>query len=172
MNKRLFDIEKGKLVLNPTALWIPEFKAIWNRDRKKNKDKAIAELSYIVFMHSFQSPYQAYSEKERENKVREDFLKDLPEWEPDELVRKAIDKYLELQDSISLRLLRSTRLALETIEEYFKNANAEDISTIVKNAKELGNLVQSLDKLEKQVQKEQLEASNIRGQTEIGLFEL
>ena len=170
--KKLFDIEKGKLVLNPTTLWIPEFKKLWDRDKKKNKDKAIAELSYIVFMYSYQSPYQAYSEGEREEKVRGDFLKDFPDWEPDEAVLAAINKYHELQDSISLRLLRSTKLALETIEEYFKTANPEDITIIVKNAKELGNLVQSLDKLEKQVQKEQLEASSVRGQTEVGLFEL
>lgn len=170
--KKLFDIDKGKVVLNPTTLWVPEFKAVWNRDKKKNKDRAIAEISYMVFMYSYQSPYQAYSEKEREEKVREDFLKDFPEWEPDELVQAAIKKYQELQDSVSLRLLRSTKLALETIEEYFKTANPEDISTIVKNAKELGNLVQSLDKLEKQVQKEQLENANIRGSSEVGLFEL
>jgi len=170
--KKLFDIDKGKVVLNPTTLWIPEFKKLWDRDKKKNKDRAIAEISYIVFMYSFQSPYQAYSEKEREQKVREDFLTKFEKWEPDDAVKDAIVKFNDLQDSVSLRLLRSTKLALETIEEYFKTANPEDISTIVKNAKELGNLVQSLDKLERQVQKEQLEASSIRGQTEVGLFEL
>ena len=170
--KKLFDIDKGKVVLNPTTLWVPEFKAVWDRDKKKNKDRAIAEISYIVFMFSYQSPYQAYSESEREDKVKSDFMKNFPDWEPDDIVKAAIKKYQELQDSISLRLLRSTKLALETIEEYFKTANPEDITTIVRNAKELGNLVQSLDKLEKQVQKEQLENASIRGSTEVGLFEL
>lgn len=171
MNK-LFDIQNGKIILNPTVLWIPEFKKIWDRDKKKAKGKAIAELSYIVFMHSFQSPYQAYAEKDREGKIMEDFFKDFKEWQPDDSVEAAIKKYHELQDSISLRLLRSTLLALETIEEYFKSATPSDINTIVKNAKELGGLVQSLEKLKRQVQKEQLEVTSIRGQSEAGLFEI
>ncbi len=170
--KKLFDIQNGKVVLNPTTLWIPEFKAIWDRDKKKSKDRAVAEISYIVFLYSYQSPYQAYSENEREERVIKDFFKGVPDWKPDELVQAAIDKYKELQDSVSLRLLRSTKLALETIEEYFKSANPDDITTIVKNAKELGNLVQSLDKLEKQVQKEQLDSGSVRGSSEVGLFEL
>jgi len=171
MNK-LFDIDRGKLVLNPTVLWVPEFKKLWTRDKKKNKDKAIAEISYVVFMYSFKSPYTAYNEEERRVKVLEDFLKEYKGWKPDKEVEAAIKKYLELQDSISLRLFRATRLALEKIEEYFREADKSDINTIVKNSKELGNLVQSLDKLEKQVQKEQLESSSIRGQSEAGLFEL
>ena len=170
--KKLFDIQNGKVVLNPTTLWIPEFKALWDRDKKKSKDKAVAEISYIVFMHSFQSPYLAYSASEREERVINDFLKDFKDWSPDEMVQAAVKKYNELQDSVSLKLLRSTRLALEKIEEYFREASKEDINTIVKNSKELGNLVQSLDKLEKQVQKEQLDSGSIRGSSEIGLFEI
>jgi len=170
--KKLFDIQNGKVVLNPTTLWIPEFKAIWDRDKKKSKDKAVAEISYIVFMYSFQSPYLAYSATDRESRIITDFLSDYEDWKPDELVQKAVKKYNELQDSVSLKLLRSTRLALEKIEEYFRDASKEDINTIVKNSKELGNLVQSLDKLERQVQKEQLDSGSIRGSSEVGLFEI
>jgi len=170
--KKLFDIQEGKVVLNPTTLWIPEFKIIWDRDKKKNKDRAIAEISYIVFMYSFQSPYLAYSESERESRIIKDFLKGFENWEPDKIVKAAVKKYNELQDSVSLKLLRSTRIALEKIEEYFRGASKEEINTIVKNSKELGNLVQSLDKLERQVQKEQLDSGSIRGNSEIGLFEI
>lgn len=169
---KLFDLDKGNVVMNPTMLWIPEFKKIWSRDKTPDKDIATREISYIVFMHSFKSPYQAYNESEREVKILRDYFKDLPNWKPDEEVLKAIAKYNELQDSVTLRLLKSTKLALETIEEYFKTAVPSDITTIIKNAKELGNLVQSLDKLEKQVQKEQLETANVRGGNEVGYFEI
>ena len=169
---RLFDIDRGNLVLNPTVLWIPEFKKLWNRDKSPDKNKAQAELSYVVFKHAFKSPYQAYNDREREKKIKADFLSEFPDWEPDKYVKAAEKKYNELQDTVTLRLFRSTRLALEKIEEFFKNADSTDVSVIVKNSKELGNLAQSLDKLEKQVQKEQLEASSVRGNAEIGLFEL
>ena len=101
---KLFDIDRGNVVMNPTALWIPEFKYLWDRDKSKSKEKATSEISYVVFMHHFQSPYQAYGHMEMEQKIREDFFKNLPDWEPDDKVKAAIKKYLELQDSAVLRL--------------------------------------------------------------------
>ena len=158
--------------MNPTSLWVPEFRKIWERDKSKTKEIAAKEISYIVFLYSFTSPYQAYAEKEREARIIKDYFGDMPSWKPDETVKAAITKYKEMQDTIALKLLRSTKLALETMQEFFENATADDIDKIVKNAKELGNLVQSLDKLERQVQKEQLESASIRGGQGIGLFEL
>jgi len=169
---KLFDIENGQVVLNPTSLWIPEFKKLWDRDKSKDKNKAARELSYIVFLYDYRSPYQAYPEGEREKKIKEDYFSDEPDWEPDKAVQAAIDRFEEFQDSTTLRLLRSTKYALESINEYFKTASPDNIDKIVKNAKELGNLVQSLEKLEQQVQKEQLEKSSARGGQDIGLFEL
>ena len=169
--QKLFDIERGIVVMNPTTLWIPEFKAVWDRDKSKDKHVATREISYIVFLHSFQSPYQAYSEKERDKKILNDYFKDEPNWKPDKVVKAAVDRFLELQDSLALKLLRSTKMALETMEQFFASATVDDVDKIVKNAKELGNLVQSLDKLEKQVQAEQTERRG-RGDKEIGLFEL
>lgn len=167
---KLFDISKGKVVMNPTSLWIPEFKSIWDRDKTKDKAKAVNEITYVVFMHSFDSPYQAYSYEERPVKLRRDFFDDT--WEPDDLIKKAEKKFLELQDTPSLKLLRSVKDAIEKIEYYFRNASPESATEIIKNAKEMGGLVKSLDALEKQVQKEKLESMSARGGQEIGMFEL
>ena len=76
---RLFDIDKGRVQINPTALWIPEFKKIWNRDKTVEKVKASNEISYIVFMHDFMSPYRDYSEVDREQKVLADCFPNDPE---------------------------------------------------------------------------------------------
>lgn len=170
---KLFDIEPGgRVVLNPTSLWIPEFRYLWERDKSKDKSQAAKEISYIVFMYDYKSPYQAYSETERERHIIKDYFKEQPEWKPDEAVKAATTRFVEFQDTAALRLLRSTKLALDTINEYFKTAGPDEIDKIVKNAKELGNLVQSLDKLEQQVQKEQLDKTVVRGNREVGLFEL
>lgn len=170
--KKLFDIDRGHVVMNPTVLWIPEFKKIWDRDKSKDKAMASKEISYIVFMHSFSSPYQSYAERDREKKVLNDYFKGMEGWKPDTTIKAAVKKYNELQDSVSLRLLRSSKKALEVIEEFFTNADPDQVDKVVKNAKELGNLIQSLDKLEKQVQKEQHENANVRGGEAVGLFEL
>ena len=173
MNNKLFDINNnGQVVMNPTVLWVPQFKKIWDRDKSKSKEKASREISYVVFLYGYNSPYQAYPEKDRESKIINDYFKDNLDWKPDDDVKAAITKYLELQDSAALRLLRTSRKALEKIDEFMDNANPSDVDQIVKNTKELGKLMVSLDELEKQVQKQQLQRANIRGGNDIGDFEL
>ena len=177
---RLFDIDKGNVIMNPVLLWIPEFKKLWDRDKSKGKETVQKEISYIVFLHSFQSPYQAYSEEDREPKIINDFFKGVKNWKPDEAIKAAETKYLELQDSVVLRLFNSTKLALEAINLHFKalyektksGEGEVDIDKLVKNAERLGNLVQSLEKLKVQVQKEQLESASVRGGQSIGAFEI
>ena len=169
---KLFDINNGQVVMNPTVLWLPEFKKIWSRDTGEDKGIATREISYIVFLHGYNSPYMSYSERDREAKILRDYFKDMKGWKPDKVVKAAIRKFNELQDSISLRLLRASKMALEVIEEFFLTAEPDQVDKVVKNAKELGNLIKSLDQLEKQVQKEQLESSSVRGGQGIGLFEI
>lgn len=170
---RLFDIVNGVVQMNPTTLWIPEFKALWDRDKSKDKKKATSEISYIVFMYAYTSPYSGYSEKERERKVKLDcFGKLAEEWKPDEYVKKATKKFLSLQETPTLRLLKAANIALDKIKEYYDNVTPDMANEIIKNTKELGSLVKSLDILTRQVEKEQLENSNVRGGQSIGLFEL
>jgi hypothetical protein len=90
----LFDIEAGKVVLDPNVLYIPEFKQIWDRDKGKDKNIATAQLAYVTFLCNFSSknPYNSYSDKDKEKKVRDDTTKK----EPDELIKKAIKKYKEM----------------------------------------------------------------------------
>lgn len=170
--KKLFDIINGKVEMNPTLLWVPEFKKIWDRDKSNSKETAAKEISYIVFKHSYQSPYNAYSERDKEIKILGDYFPDQKGWKPDKDIQAAEKKYNELQDSSALRLLRSTRKALEVIEQFFTEAGPDQVDKVVKNAKELGGLIQSLNKLESQVQKEQKEASSVRGDGNLGLFEI
>ena len=50
---KLFDIQQGKVVMNPTILWVPEFRTLWDRDKSKHKEQAVNEISYIVFLYDF-----------------------------------------------------------------------------------------------------------------------
>ena len=172
MNKRLFDIVGGEVVMNPTSIWIPEFKKLWSRDKSTYKEKAVAEISYIVMLHGFHSPYQSYSERDREEVVRRDFFPDDHDWKPDKAVEAAIKKFNELQDSVVLRALRAARTGLDKVTEYFENAGPEDADKIVRLIEKLGPNVKSLDSLIKQVEKEQLEQGNVKGGQGIGLFEM
>ena len=169
---RLFDIDKGKVVINPTSLWIPELKKLWNRDKTEDKANANSEISYIVFMYDYRSPYRDYSERDREQKVRRDCFPEESDWVPDKEIQKAIKRFRELQETANSRLLKAAKIAADKLAEYFNNVDSSAASEIVRNLKELGTVVKSLDTLEKQVQKEQLEKNNIRGGQEVGLFEV
>jgi len=169
---RLFDIDKGRVVMNPTSLWIPELKKLWTRDKTKDKEDAHNEISYIVFMYDYRSPYRDYSEEDREQKIRQDCFPGQPDWVPDKAVKKGIERFKEFQDTTNSRLLKAAKVAADKLTEYFRNVDSSAASEIVRNLKELGTVVKSLDSLEKQVQKEQLEQNSIRGGQEVGLFEV
>lgn len=181
MAARLFDIVGGNVIMNPTILWIPEFKALWDRDKTKHKGNAVKEISYIVFLYSFKSPYLAYSEKDRKVKILQDYFGG-KEWEPDELVKQAIKRYVDLQETATTRLLNASLRLCDKVTEYFDSIdfNEKDklgkpihtLNDVVKNMKDVGPVVKSLETLKDQVLREQMDKTIIRGGTDIGLFEI
>jgi len=169
---RLFDIDRGRVVMNPTALWIPEFTKLWKRDESEDKADASNEISYIVFMYDYRSPYRDYSEADREKKVLKDCFPGHKNWKPDKDIQSAIKKFKDFQSTANSRLLKAAKIAADKLTEYFTNVDSSAATEIVRNLKELGTVVKSLDTLEKQVQKEQLEKNNVRGGQEVGMFEV
>ena len=176
----LFDIEGGKLVLNPANLYIPEIRALWERDKTKEKNQATKEISYVTFMGnmSTKNPYMAYSERDKEVKVRKDTIQK----EPDEAIKKALERYKEFQNTTNTRLLLGARSAADKLAGYFEGVDFSQLDSygkpvysareLASNLKEVGNIVKSLVLLEKQVQKEQLDQQAVRGGNEIGQYEL
>lgn len=176
----LFDIEGGRLVLNPTNLFIPEFKVLWDRDKSQTKEQATLEIAYVAFMRSMSSknPYNAYSDKDKKKKVQNDTIRT----EPDELIEKALNKYQEFQKTTNTRLLLGARSAADKLAGYFERVDFEQLDSygkpvysareLASNLKEVGNIVKSLVLLENQVQKEQLDQQAVRGGNEIGMYEL
>lgn len=179
---KVFDIIDNSVVLNPQSLNIPEFKAIWDRDKSKSKSIASKEISYIVYIYdeSIDNPYRAYKEEDREEVVKKDFM---PEgWEPDNLILKAIEKYKDLKQTTNSRLLRSAKKAAEKLSEYFdsvdfniKDSNGKPVFSsrdLASNLKEVAGIVKSLNMLEEMVKREQMESSKVRGGGEVGMYEI
>jgi len=166
----LFDIKGGLIELNPTNLYIPEFRQIYERDKTKDKHVAMDELAYVVFLCSMSSknPYGAYSHTIREKYVRADTIKK----EPDSLILNAIKKYKELQKTASSKLVENAIKAADVLADYFGEVRKEDAGEIIRNMEKLGGVVKTLETLKKQLEKEQLEAASARGGNEIGLYEM
>ena len=69
---KLFKYEGYKLNISEEALLLKPFKEIWQRDKSKNKDKALQELGYIYFMSDPRSDYQyLVDEEERSKAIKE-----------------------------------------------------------------------------------------------------
>lgn len=182
----LFDIQAGEIQLNPDVLAVPTFKRIWERDSSGNKERAKREISYVVFMKDYKSPYRTYPEfnGERRKAVLEDLYKGVGRrWNPDELVEEALVKYERLQETTNSRLLKKAKIAADKLADYFENVdfNVTDENTgkpvysardVASNLKMIGDIVKSLNSLEKIVQAEQAEGSSARGGSEIGEYEL
>jgi len=172
----LFDYRNYQVIIPPDALVIPSFKAIWDRDKTKEKHTATQELSYIYFAYDFKSPYNIYPLNERLIKVISDFIKK-PDWTPDSLLRSAIDEYNEFQRTYSMRFLESARGLADKLSSYFDEVDFHAVdekgkpmysaTDAVRNLKEVGNVIESLDKVEEKVKKEVDSKTKVRGQKTI-----
>ena len=157
----VFTIENNTVKISPEMLLIPEFNDIWERDKSKDKGRAYKELSFIYFLSDYKSVYTAYSPEEREDKIKQDFIRD-PSWVRDEIVDKAINKYEELQETPSLRLLKSARIASDKLSSFFRTQDPEH-KFYTSNLEKLSKIIESIDKLEERVKKEETSSSRVRG---------
>ena len=156
------------------ALLIPEFKKIWERDKKKDKEKAIKEFSYIYFSTDFKSPYvQSADAGLAEKVVAKDFMKD-PKYKPDKEIVAAIGKYVELQETPSMRLLKASLKTISNLTSYLETLNLHERdkndrplykpNDVTSALKAIGPVIESLNKVKEQVEREVAQSATLRGQ--------
>ena len=169
----MFDIQGDKIKLSTEDLAIPPFKDHYNN--AKDKQKALKEIEYVVWLHKWNTPYEAYPVNQRPVVVAKDVFKDehyVPSEEEKELARR----FLEFQETPGTRLLSASQTAAEgliaALNDYSKGLM--DIDTAIKVTrilKDVGNIVKSLDIAMKQAKAEQLESGRVKGGGIIGLYE-
>lgn len=171
----LFDIVGSTVTIKPESLVVPEFRSIWERDKTKDKRKAFNEISYVVFLcdKSDKNPYKNYSELDRMVMLKKDFNVD----EADDLVVRAIEKYKKLKITRYERVVSAALDSLEDIEGYYigikdQDKTKFDINEYLGSMEKLGKAVKSLRELEKQLESDRTEGNKVRGDNEIGLYEI
>lgn len=176
----IFAFKDGKVAIEPLNLTIPEFKEIYDRDSSKDKTIAYIELCYVYHMSDFKSPYNNYDDKDKDHKIRYDYIKD-PKWQPDILITTAIAKYKEINETPSLKLLKDCKIAIEKVRHYLSNVDMEEldsrgnkvnkITDLTKAMSDIPKIVEALDKTEERVKKEELNNTKVRGNKRISDFE-
>ena len=170
----MFDIQGGKIKLNVEDLAIPPFKDHYNK--AEDKSQALKEIEYVIWLYKWNSPYEAYPEKDRAKQVAIDIFKD-EKYKPTLEVNELAKRFTQFQETPSTRLLSASRTAAEGLIEAL-NSYAEgqmDIDTAIKVTrilKDVGPIVKSLDIAMKQAKVEQLETGKVKGGGTIGLYEI
>lgn len=169
----MFDIQGNKIKLSPEDLAIPPFKDHYNN--AEDKSKALKEIEYVIWLHKWNTPYEAYPIDRRASVVAKDVFKD-ENYKPTADVLELSRRFLEFQETPGTRLLSASQTAAEgliaALNDYSKGLM--DIDTAIKVTrilKDVGSIVKSLDIAMKQAKAEQLETGRIKGGGTIGLYE-
>lgn len=183
----LLKIEKDKIIPSPFLLSIPEFRKIWDRDKTKDKEKALLDLAYVYYISDYKSEY--ITEGANKASAIGGDLYNNTLFIPDEDMVKAIARYKLLQRTPSMLVLESTRQALDSIIYFFNSlriqesdsdaVKKEKLANASKEAKDILGMIRQiepsmnlLDSLDKRIYKELIEdGAKIQGGGEIGLFE-
>jgi hypothetical protein len=172
------------------VLLVKEFEELFslkfNKDEKGDMDgrkrqKAHKVLAYIYLVYDWKSPYSEYSPREKheaatlDTGLSEEILRD-------QAVINAIRKYMELQDTRILKLLRSSYQVVDKIRHHFETVDLSErdpesgkpiftAKDLMANLASLGKTVESLSQLEHIVKKEQEMDRSLRGDAEPGMFD-
>jgi hypothetical protein len=68
----MFNIQGNKIILDTDELAIPPFKDYYNNS--KDKDKAIKEIEYVIWLYKWDSPYLSYDSAIRSSIVGKDIM--------------------------------------------------------------------------------------------------
>jgi hypothetical protein len=175
---KLFDLKNSRVIISPEALVIPEFERLWRRDDSEKKERALKELSYVYFTCDYKSPYLTSMGKDRVRLVvGKDFMKD-SKYRPDAAMEEAIEKYKDLQVTPSMRLLEASVTTIHNLTNYLEHVDLQERdkngkpiykpADVTNSLKSIGGIVESLNKVKEQVEREQTSKGTLRGQRQKG----
>lgn len=177
---RLFRYEGYTVSVDPEALLLAPFKAIYDRDKRKDKSMAMQELAYIYFMSDPRSDYQYLVDEE----VRSDEITKglgMPKgWKEDAVVKRARTFYESFKPA-SAGLLEDTKIAVNKLRHLLRNIDLEEtddkgrpvytLNTITATIKQIPGLVKDLDEAERALSRDIMQEAKARGSQSKSLLE-
>ena len=181
----IFEVQGNIVRPKASVLLIDAFKQIWERDKDKNKSLAMQEFAYIEFMVSKKkdNPYKGYDESIKEKKIIENVIVE-EDWQPDDMVKQAIEYYEEWQVKASptIRYYEANLNALQKTIEYLnrgldyneRNRSGMPVhkfNDVVRGIKEADQVLKSLTSLRTKVEEELFESARTKGGKDINPYE-
>lgn len=178
---KLFVYKDYNLRISDEAYALRPFKRLVDRDRTKEKTKAMKELAYLYFMYDPRSDFSfEIIESDRDLRVKDSIGLEA-DWKPDKQVQEAIELYKYLTTTSSSLLLQDTRVIIDNIRNTFrsidlteKDANGKlvfNIGQVMTAVKQVPSLVKELADAEKAVSKEIEDMGTMRGMKQKTILE-
>lgn len=178
---KLFTYKDYNLKISEEAYALRPFKKLVDRDRTKDKTKAMKELAYLYFMYDPRSDFSfEIIEADRDLRVKDSIGLEA-DWKPDKQVLEAIELYKYLTTTSSSLLLQDTRVIIDNIRNTFrsidlteKDANGKlvfNIGQVMTAVKQVPSLVKELADAEKAVSKEIEDVGMMRGMKQKTILE-
>lgn len=174
---RLLVYEGYNLTIDPMALALKPFKAVWVRDKTEKKERAISEIAYIYFMEDPRSDYQYIIDRDERSKAIKEGEGLKSTWQPDGTVKEAMKLYASFKTTSTL-LLEDTRALVDGYRNKLRDLTSDMSKLDVKDVKELGaiikqvpSMVKDLDEAERALAKEIAQSDKVRGASEKAIYE-
>lgn len=165
----IFEVEDGKIKINPNVLLIPQLKAV--HDAYEDPTPALAYVHYMT--HPF-SPYGSLLEREKQQMISdavggsfgfEDAEIEVAIAYCRELYRTPVQEYYEGQMNSMIVI---GRVLKNLTEEGVTSGRDGNLDSIVRMQKEAGRTMESFMKLEKLW--EEQASQKLRGNAELGMY--
>ncbi len=160
MNNDVFEVIGDTISINGFNRMIPEFRFLTTQE----------DLLYVYHMGSYRSPYSNYDSTVKQIRVIKDFC---PELVLTPSHQAAINRFIELQETSSMRFLKANEKAMQNLTEFL---NTVDITALddkgkpiykpydlTSAMKESGKIIESIKLLKEQVLKESTITNTNRG---------
>lgn len=177
---RLFHYEGYEVEVEPEAIMLAPFKAIYDRDKHKDKSMAKQELAYIYFMGDPRSDYQYLVDSEVRSAEIIQGLGMPKGWKPDKVIERALTFY-ESFKPISAGLLEDTRFVVNRLRQELRNMNFDErddkgkpvhtLQSITSTIKQIPSLAKDLDEAERALSKDITAEARARGSQTKALLE-
>lgn len=176
----LFHLVNHQVYIEPIAYTLEPFAKIWNKDKAKDKERAIAELAYVYFMCDFKSDFNAIVDEEKRSEEVIKYLKLPKNYKPDNDIKLAIKFYDDRQKTVTMYLLEDVYKSIDKLRAYFREVDLmeydknskpiHDVTKLTKSIESVAKIVDSLKVLEEKVKREK-EESGLRAGRKKGMYE-
>jgi len=148
----IFNIEKGKIVININCLLVPELKAVHDK-----YNDPIPAFSFLHYMYTVKAPYCNIIEEDKEEVLLHDFPGEYTL--EDDVMINAMKKIEELYISPSYRYYLDNKILLEKLGKFARTESISTgkdgtFSTFIMQAKSAGSTILEFKKLEETILKE------------------